>query len=746
MRPRPILARIAPALFGAGLILLLPVVALAATGGGKTPGADEAILVAEIVLLVLVGRLMSEFMLRMGQPAVIGLLLGGVLLGSSVFGALWPSAHDLIFPHEATTKAMIGAVSQFGILLLLLLTGMETDLRLVRRSRRAALAVSLTGIAIPFACGFTLGQFLPDSLLPPGHRLVSSLFLGTALSISSVKIVAAVVREMKFMRRNLGQVIVASAIIEDSVGWVIIAVTFGIAQNGTLDALSLARTVGGVLLFLLASFTIGQYVVFRLIRWVNDTFRSEFAVISCILVIMGGMALVTYGLGVQTVLGAFVAGILIGESPILTEHIQEQLRGLVAALFMPVFFGQAGIAADLTILKQPQLLMLTGVIVLIASVGKFSGAFLGGTLGGMSVKESLALGCGMNARGSTEVIVATLGLSLGLLTQSLFTMIVAMAVITTMAMPPMLRAALARLPLGKEEQARLEREEMDARGFVAKLERLLLEVDGSANGKFASRLAGYLAGARGMPTTVVRVDAQSKAAETEAADDSHERQIKEGAKESADATSQIEDEKPRHVDITTRIEPEIRKPEAMAEMSRKGFDFLFVGIADARDPSGEFSRRITELVDGFEGPLGVLVPPDRANHEPQPDSILVPVNGTDVSRRGAEVAFVLASAAQMNVTALYVSPSTVRRGQLVRRNEEAVLKDISRLAARYRVRLRTQIESHDLTDAPILKEALKRHDLIVMGVSRRSGDGLFFGNTASALLKKWKGAILFVAS
>jgi Kef-type K+ transport system membrane component KefB/nucleotide-binding universal stress UspA family protein len=730
---------------GAGLLLLVPALAMAATAAGKTPGADEAILVAEIVLLVLVGRLMSEAMLRIGQPAVIGLLLGGVLLGSSVFGALWPSAHDLIFPHEATTKAMIGAVSQFGILLLLLLTGMETDLRLVRRSRGAAIAVSLTGIAIPFACGFTLGQFLPDSLLPPGHRLVSSLFLGTALSISSVKIVAAVVREMKFMRRNLGQVIVASAIIEDSVGWVIIAVTFGIAQHGTLDALSLAKTVGGVLLFLLASFTIGQYVVFRLIRWVNDTFKSEFAVISCILVIMGGMALVTYGLGVQTVLGAFVAGILIGESPILTEHIQEQLRGLVAALFMPVFFGQAGIAADLTILKQPQLLMLTGLIVLIASLGKFSGAFLGGKLSGMSMRESLALGCGMNARGSTEVIVATIGLSLGLLTQSLFTMIVAMAVITTMAMPPMLRAALARLPLSKEEKARLEREEMDARGFVAKLERLLLAVDGSANGKFASRLAGYLAGARGMPTTVVRIDAESRA-ETVETDDSNERQIKEGAKESAEATSQIEEEAPRHVDITSRPEPDIRKPEAMADLSRKGFDFLFVGIADARDPTGEFSRRVTELVNGFEGPLGVLVPPDRANHEPQPGSILVPVNGTDVSRRAAEVAFVLASAGQMNVSALYVSPSTVRRGQRVRRSEEAVLKDTSLLAARYRVRLATQIESHDLTDAPILKEALKRHDLIVMGVSRRAGDGLFFGNTASALLKKWRGAILFVAS
>jgi len=490
----------------AAAVVLLPSAGLAAGHAGKAPGAEEAILVAEIILLVLIGRLLGELMLRIGQPSIVGQLLAGVLLGPSVFGKLWPQAHDVIFPHDVSQKAMLTAVAQFGVLLLLLLTGMETDLKLVRRARSTATAVSLTGIAIPFACGFALGQFLPDSLLPAGHRLVSSLFLGTALSISSIKIVAAVVREMNFMRRNLGQVIVASAIIEDSVGWVIIAITFGIAQSGSVQGLSLLKTIGGVALFLILSFTMGQFIVFRIIRWVNDNFRSEFAVVTAILVIMGVMALITYGLGVQTVLGAFVAGILVGESPILTEHIQNQLRGLVAALFMPVFFGQAGISADLSILGQPQLLAVTGLIVAIASLGKFSGAFAGGKLSGMSLRESLALGCGMNARGSTEVIVATIGLSMGALTQSLFTMIVTMALITTMAMPPMLRSALARLPMDRDEKKRLEREELDAQGFVAKLERMLLAVDDSANGTFAAQLVGYLAGGKGMPATVLRID------------------------------------------------------------------------------------------------------------------------------------------------------------------------------------------------------------------------------------------------
>jgi Kef-type K+ transport system membrane component KefB len=278
---------------------------------------------------------------------------------------------------------------------------------------------------------------LPNSILPiPEQRFITSIFLGTALSISSVKIVAMVVREMNFMRRNLGQIIVASAILEDTIGWILVAIAFGLASSGMLDAWSVTKTVLGVAAFLVASLTIGRRVVFSLIRWTNDNFVSDFPVITTILVIMVAMALTTHMIGVHSVLGAFVAGVLVGESPILTRHIDEQLRGLIVALFMPVFFGLSGLSADLTILKNTDLLLLTCALVVIASIGKFGGAFIGGRLGRLTRPESLAIACGMNARGSTEVIVATVGLSMGVLSQNLFTMIVAMAVITTIAMPP----------------------------------------------------------------------------------------------------------------------------------------------------------------------------------------------------------------------------------------------------------------------------------------------------------------------
>ena len=232
---------------------------------------------------------------------------------------------------------------------------------------------------------------------------------------------------MNFARRDLGQIIVASSIIEDSLCWILIAVILGIVRAGGVGIGRLAGTIAGVALFLAASLTAGRRLVADAIRLVNDAFAGEFMVLTLILIIMGAMALLTQALGVQSVLGAFVAGVLIGKSPILTKRISEQLRGMVASFFAPIFFTLAGLNSDLTILRSPKVLGLTAALILFASAGKFVGAFIGGAIGRLSRAESLALAIGMNARGSTEVIVASVGLSSGALTSSLYSMIVTMA-------------------------------------------------------------------------------------------------------------------------------------------------------------------------------------------------------------------------------------------------------------------------------------------------------------------------------
>jgi Kef-type K+ transport system membrane component KefB/nucleotide-binding universal stress UspA family protein len=747
----------APAL---ALLVLASTVALAADDGAThQTGSSEALFLCQIILFMVFGRLLGEAMLRIGQPAVMGQLIAGILLGPSVLGTVWPDLQHAIFPPDHEQKAMIDAVAQLGILMLLLLAGMETDLSLVRKLRRTALSVSLTGIAIPFACGFILGEMLPGMMFPhPEQRLITSLFLGTALSISSVKIVAAVVREMNFLRRTVGQLIVTSAVIDDTVCWVIIAVTFGLALKGRIDLTTLAQSVLGTALFMVASFSLGRRLVFFLIRWSNDHFVSEVPVITTILAVMGGMALITDAIGVHTVLGAFVAGILIGQSPILTRHIEEQLRGLITALFMPVFFGLAGLSADLRVLASPPLLLLSLGFIAIASIGKFSGAFLGGAFSGLTWAESFALGWGMNARGSTEIIVASLGLSMGALSESLFTMIVAMAVVTTMAMPPMLRWALARLPLRAEEKARLEREEFEARGFVTNVERLLVAVDESDNGRFAARLTGLVAGSRRIPSTILPLGSAGLAESLTEKSLEVEAVVREAA-----GAAQIESGKPYDpqsgIDVTTRV-PKETAEGAVAEEKRKGYDLLIIGVDHTVADDG-IEENVTSIAKAFEGPFAVAAA--RGQHRTQPAgasplNILVPVTGTRHSQRGVEVALVLARASLGSVTALHVA----RRRRLTRRqrlhrlraawgglleNQEEILQDVVRLGDQFGVPVRTAVSTQGLAETAILfKLSTSDHNLVVLGVSPRPGSALFLGETATAILARSDRSVLLVAS
>ncbi|WP_245517103.1 MULTISPECIES: cation:proton antiporter [unclassified Mesorhizobium] len=721
---------------GASSLLLTPAVAFAAEKSGMS---SEGIFVLEVVLLLVVGRGIGELLERLGQPAVMGQLIGGILLGPSLLGWLWPAAERLVFAGDATQKSMINAIAQLGVLMLLLLTGMETDLRLVRRVGRACFSISAAGVAVPFVLGFVAAQFMPASLLAAGsERVVAGLFLGTALSISSVKIVAMVVREMNFMRRDLGQIIVSSAIIEDTIGWVIIAITIGIATRGRIELGNLAFTILGVAAFMAFSFTLGRRIVFDAIRWTNDTFRSEYAVVTVILAIMGAMALITDLIGVHTVLGAFVAGILVGESPILSRHIEGQLRGVITALFMPVFFGVAGLSADLTVLADPELMLLTVALVVIASIGKFGGAFIGAEFSGMSRAEGIAVGCGMNARGSTEVIVASIGLSMGVLSHNLFTMILTMAVITTLAMPPTLRWALGRLSIGEAEKKRLEREEVDQRGFIANLERILVVVDEGVVGRFAAYLAGVIGA--GKPMTALHASGESEAEPGEAA---HLHEIEKGAEEGREAARQADEEPAHEIPLMRRRHDAPLSAEAVAREARKGYGMLLIGLGRAVTSKGSFSHRLSEIAGAFDGPLCLVLKPTGAGrHMPrlgqQSGRILVPVNGTSVARRGAELALSIAAVTGAPVKMLYVARAArdEPRDTVSHRRREAVLKDIVALADRYGVEIETAIRSRAAAADAIARQAGRNVALIVMGVARRPGDELIFGETTSGVLQR----------
>lgn len=370
-------------------------------------------------------------------------------------------------------------------------------------------------------------------------------------------------------------------------------------------------------------------------------------------------------------------------------------------------------------------------------------------MAGLNWREALALGTGMNARGSTEVIVATVGLSMGALNGTLFTMIVAMAVITTVAMPPSLRWALNRLPMRKEEKARLEREEIEAKGFLPTVERLLVAVDDSPNGKFASRIAGIVAGSRAMPTTVMHIARNARGKNGKEAAEEKAKEVGEtvqiAAQRAHDAKS--EDEKTSApIDVTTKVE-KTAKPEAVAAEAEKGYGLMFVGIEKTVARGNEFHNDVAKLAAGFDGPIAIADARDGLLEEPLHSrlSVLVPVNGTEVSRRAAEVAVAVARTNRASLTALYVAPRGSKKRS--RQAEEAILKDVTALAETYGLQIKTAVRSDVAPDEAIIKEtARRRNNLVVLGVGKRPGDNLFFGDTAAALLENSDKSLLFVAS
>ena len=300
----------------------------------------------------------------------------------------------------------------------------------------------------------------------------------------------------------------------------------------------------------------------------------------------------------------------------------------------------------------------------------------------------------------------------------------------------------------------MEREEREAKGFVPNLERLLLAVDDSANGKFAPRLAGMIAGSKGMPTTVVQLQKTSGKApakpETKA-----EETPKEEVKAAAKPKSKDDDAATKPVDVTTKT-PVADKPpeESIAEEANKGYDIMVVGLEKTVTRGREIHADVNRVAASFNGPLAIVDARNGHLEDPLNSSlsILAPVNGTNTARNAAEIAFVIAHASKAPVTILFVAARTLeagkkrRRGIHARRHEQAILKDITGLAESYGVKWRTTIIADVAADEAILKETERsKHNLVVMGASRRPGD-LFFGETTASVMEKSKASLMIVSS
>lgn len=414
---------------------------------------------AMLVLLVQLGLLLGlalglgRVAVRLGMPAVVGELAAGVLVGPSVLAHLAPAVSSWLFPHIAAQQHLLDAVGQLGVLLLVGVTGMSIDLKLVRRTASTGALVGIGGLVVPLAVGVGLGFVLPAFLLTPGtHRVVFASFVGVAMCVSAIPVIAKTLLEMRLLHRDVGQLIMSAATLSDIVGWLLLSLVSALATTG-LRAGQVAVSVAGLVAVVVVTVLVGRPVVNTALRLSARSAERRVSVATAVVLLLVAAA-GCQALGMEPVLGTLLCGLLIGSSRWVDRERLAPVRTLVMAVLAPIYFATAGLRMDLTQLGRPAVLASAFAVLVLAIAGKFAGAYAGARTARLDHWKSLALGAGLNARGVIEVIVATVGLRLGVLNTATYTIIVLVAIVTSLMAPPLLRYATGRIAVSDAERER----------------------------------------------------------------------------------------------------------------------------------------------------------------------------------------------------------------------------------------------------------------------------------------------------
>ncbi|MFG2720619.1 cation:proton antiporter [Streptomyces sp. NPDC048416] len=415
---------------------------------------------ALLVFLMQVGLLLSAALMlgrlanRLGMPAVVGELCAGVLFGPTVLGHLVPHVSAWLFPRTAAQFNLLDAIAQIGVVLLVGITGMEVDLGLVRRKGSVAVRVGLAGLVIPLAIGIAAGAVAPRSLLGGStDRTAFALFVGVAMCVSALPVIAKTLSDMDLLHRNIGQLTIAAGVVDDVIGWLLLSVVSAMATVGVRTG-TVASSVGLLAVAVLVTVTVVRPLVRRALGRCRRSSESGPTIATAVLIIVLGAA-ATQAMGFEAAFGAFLGGLVIGSVNDTADLARlAPLRAVVVSVLAPLFFATAGLRVDLTVLSRTVPLLAAVTAVLIAVVGKFAGAYLGALSSRLTKWEALALAGGMNARGVIQIVVAAVGLRIGVLDTTTYTVVILVAITTSLMAPPILRYAMPRIRLTEEETER----------------------------------------------------------------------------------------------------------------------------------------------------------------------------------------------------------------------------------------------------------------------------------------------------
>lgn len=403
---------------------------------------EHAILVFLLGLAILLGvaRLLGELGRSIGLPLVVGEIATGILVGATGLRRVSPAAYEWLFPPGAPAD-MLSGYTTVAVVLLLVVAGLEVDLGIVKRRGRSAMLVAALGIFMPLVGGFVLGSVVPESALgAAGNRSLFAVFIGVALSISALPVIAKTLFDLGLFKTDVGLLVMTVAMVDDLFGWIAFSILLGPIRGGGIEVGVLLRTLVLAVLFAVACLLPGRRVIDRVLGILEQ--HAEVApgrVLSLIAVVAMIGASVTQAIGIHAVLGGFIVGVAFGDSPKLRDRTRHTVHMFVTNVFAPVFFASVALRVDFLASFD---LALSVVVFVVATAAKLVGCAGGARLTGLPWREAMAVGFGLNARGAMEIILALLAREAKLIDDSMFVALVAMAIGTSLLAGPTMKRLL----------------------------------------------------------------------------------------------------------------------------------------------------------------------------------------------------------------------------------------------------------------------------------------------------------------
>jgi Kef-type K+ transport system membrane component KefB/mannitol/fructose-specific phosphotransferase system IIA component (Ntr-type) len=399
---------------------------------------DVMVVFLALAALLASAKFAGELVKKFNQPSVLGEIIAGILLGPTVLGHFRPALYGLLFPHTGPVALVLDGVTAISVVFFLLTAGIEIDLASIFRQGKSALLVSSFGMVIPFALGFLSAAAFPQFLGADqgANRLVFALFIGTALSISALPVVARILMDLNLLRTDMGTVVMSSAMFDDLAGWILFGLVLGMMNPQANAGHGIRHTIILVLSFAVLMLTVGRWLIHKILPFIQAHSTWPGGVLGFIFSITLASAAFAEYAGIHAVFGAFITGAAVGESPHLRERTSEHIHQIVTNVFAPLFFASIGLHTDFVANFH---LEVTAVILAVACLGKVLGAGWGARLGGMDMRTSVGVGLAMNARGAMEMILGILALQSGLIHEPMFVAIVVMALVTSLISAPAIR-------------------------------------------------------------------------------------------------------------------------------------------------------------------------------------------------------------------------------------------------------------------------------------------------------------------